>query len=1039
MERFKLAVLLKTETILANLNKYRRQSPLKVALKMEEQGRSLWLHFSGEEKSQSLCFEMPYRDEYGNYVIGDRVKRAVGTWHHQDTEYDYWSLLCWIMTGRIETAFPVSRRSQLERLLLSFDSEQTALHFRSLQDMVDGIVNKLPLTGTPMETWAMCNRVVFLDPTFDSLTPEKALEYQKEANKRFFPWTSIGLSDSGMCNNNLLKVDLRAYTPFGVKHHNPMRNLYQTLGMRGDEAPMIQTKSMAQLTANQGVARRGWNWTTCFLDVPYNFEDQLIVDQRHLDKFTSESKKLICFGEVEVSAGQEIEEGTTLSQEPNGKPLVYWGKADRTMVTDVQRDQITFNGQMRDVTVVYLETKHTFKEGIKLTNRHGNKGVVAFADCGTMLNETTGQEQPIDIIVSAKTIGKRRNFGQVLETLLGILRPGEKLILADDAEITVEQLKKALRKKGFAEDGTSPVKTQWYRGRALCGSCFWGLIKNPETQLWTKAEVEATDNRGRRIAGTKLSHIELKGLTTIFGADNAVVEEILSHQQGFEDVLELLLALEVLRGKTFDRPSLDWSKIKPVNQANGYFHNKNELAETIVDESLLPEGFFLKLPVSVHVFTPDDERKGIEYNLVLGDKTAATFNQEKGRNNVFDSIYVPSGAIRSSWQHPTGKWGLSDIGGFLNNVVLSCHQFSDGGEEALRKAVERYFTHISTRLSTKRGEIATFALAVRYPHSTKATATLAKEGLPENWVEIHRSMADDLQVSDGAYVIVERFPCLGFKSLRIQRVKVTDDPQCRYVIRVSGNSLVSQNLDFDGDVLFIMGFKTEAAQALLQQEFHNPDPQRKQYLEDANQAKQPFTGSASIDTIGFRSFEPLTAEKQAEIVGLLTGLKRSTGTIIALTYNVMRVIEGNIGFGDKETNLAMEVIMDQVANSVFSQKHAGESIEQRCKRAICTADLKEMLGMGFPERGSERLCAIVRAEAANVGVSDLEKHYRNHLKYGTSNVINKIVREKRRFYFATRSNLPPTRFLEHLEDPPIDLTSYLWERALTKQREHGLS
>lgn len=1030
MENFKAVISFKFQYVISQLNKYRKDNPLQVKLTVVEKGDRLWLTLHDGKATRSISFPIPLRDNYDNLVIGQRVTRAVGTWMHKDTEYNYWELMTWLLTGRIESAFPsAGRRNQLERLIQSF-SGKDPMAFRSFQELIDGQVNRLPLTGTPMETWGMCNRVVILDPEFDSLTPQAALEYQKEVNIKHFPWTSVGLSDSGMCNNNLLKVDLREYTPFGLRHHNPMRNLYQTLGMKGDESPLVLTKSAARLAA-LGTERRGWNLTTCFLDVPLTFEDQLVVDVRHLDKFTLECRRFICFGDVQVTAGEELEEGATLSLEPNGKPLQLWTKTDRSLVVDVVKDVIPFNAREREVTVVYVETKHVFKEGIKLTNRHGNKGVVSFADCGMMMDSGTGDIVPIDLIVSAKTIGKRKNYGQVLEALLTLANGGRKMVIPDEAEVTLPQVKKFLAGRGYAEDGTSFVTTPWGEFRAICGQVFWGLIKNPENQLWTKADTEVTDGRNLRKAGVKLSHIEIKGLTTILGPQNPVIEEILSYQQGFNDVCEMVDILEVLRGKPMTKPVLHWSAIKPLLQTKGYFHKQVELSGTIIDENLLPEGFMLELPVIYHVFTPDKEKEEVQYQVLPLDTEDFRAAALAGGTNIFvNKILVPNSSLRSSWQHPTGTWGLSDIGGFLNNIIVACYRLEEEDSvDPLLRALARYFSSTAKRLSTKNGEIATYALAVRYPHSAKATATLAKEGLPQNWLEIHEEMAADLGVGTGDHVVAERFPCLGFKSLRIQRVRVTDDPQCRFVIRVSGNSLVSQNLDFDGDVLFLMSFKTPEANDALGQEFLIPDPLRKAYIDEANNQKQPSTQTLNLDEVGLSYFEPLTPQRQAEIVEGLTGVKRGTGTTVALCYNVMRIIEGNVGYEDQDTNLAIEVIMDMVANSVFAQKHDGESLEARCKRAICTADIDDMLAMGFPEAGSKKLCEVIRKEAKSVGVKNLERHYEKHLKRGTSNVINTIVRTKHRFYFATRASLEAVRLLQHLDGKPTDLTSHMWSRS----------
>lgn len=1021
---------------LAQINKGRRDDPLALTYQVEEADEKLWVTLQHGEQAQSFSLPIPYYDENSNYVIGRRVKRAVGSWLYDGDEMDYWQLMAWLLTDRIEEVFPsTGRRNQLDRLIYSFETGTAPLAFRSFQDLSNSIINKLPLTGTPLETWAMCNRVVILDPEFDALGPKEALEYQKEINKKYFPWTSIGLSDSGMTDNNLLKEDLRKLTPFGIKHHNPMRNLYQTLGMKGEESPWILTKSEKQLQ-NQGIIRGGWNWMTCFLDTPLTFEDQLLVDKRHLGKFTLEQQNIMCFGEVSVGAGQELEEGDVVSVEPNGSQLRFWTRADNATVNDVYREEIVFNGQKREVTIVEVETKHTFKEGIKLTNRHGNKGVVVFADLGVVADSGRGREVPIDLIVSAKTVGKRKNYGQVLELLLTLLKgEGVRVELPDSAEFPPEKLKQVLVKNGYSEDGTSEVRTQWGTFRAVCGWGFWGLIKNPENQLWTRRQVLAEDGRGQRRFGNKVSHIELKALTTIFGPKNPVVKEILSHQQGTNDVQELVKIIDCLRGNQPEAPVIDWQDIKPLEQNGGYFHSKAELNRTVVDEAFLPSGFLLRLPRTLQIFSPDDAFAETVERVLPEGAEPENYVLDEGQNIFLNTLYVPEKKLRTSWLHPTGMWGLSDIGGFLNNITLACHQLHLGqaDESRLQQALSRYFAHVSRRLSSKKGEISTYCLSVRYPNSVKATATLSQENLPQNWIQIHEDMAADLGVRDGDYVIAERFPCLGFMSLRIQRVSVTQDPQCKFVIRVSGNSLVSQNLDFDGDVLYLMSFHNPEAKQRLQQEFHLPNPRRKELLEQANNKKVPEYKEMSLEDFQICTFPELTPDRQAEIVADLTGVKRGTGPVVALAYNTMRILEGTLGYKDIETNLDMETILDKVANSVFSQKHAGESLEEKCREAICTANLDKMLEMGFPEDGSRKLCEIIRKEAESVGVRDLEAHYDNHLEKGTSNVINLVVRKKHKVYFATRASLHAVSLLNHLDAPATDLCAYMWHISCRKE------
>jgi len=142
----------------------------------------------------------------------------------------------------------------------------------------------------------------------------------------------------------------------------------------------------------------------------------------------------------------------------------------------------------------------------------------------------------------------------------------------------------------------------------------------------------------------------------------------------------------------------------------------------------------------------------------------------------------------------------------------------------------------------------------------------------------------------GDLVLIERFPCLGFMSTRIQRVKITTDPACKYVIRASGNSLVSMNLDFDGDVVYIMSFHTEAAKQELEAAFNNPHPRIKEVLETLNERKQPITQATNLKEVGLTRFETLTPPEHADLNALSLAVKLYTGPTIATVYNLMRII-----------------------------------------------------------------------------------------------------------------------------------------------------
>lgn len=90
------------------------------------------------------------------------------------------------------------------------------------------------------------------------------------------------------------------------------------------------------------------------------------------------------------------------------------------------------------------------------------------------------------------------------------------------------------------------------------------------------------------------------------------------------------------------------------------------------------------------------------------------------------------------------------------------------------------------------------------------------------------------------------------------------------------------------------------------------------------------------------------------------------------------------------------------------------SIEHLCKEAVCTADINLMLALGFPEEASNKICAIIRKGASELGVTDLDRAYRESIEKGRSNIINALVRRFHKLYFATRANLHPLDVLEHI-------------------------
>lgn len=991
----------------------------------------LWLTFSNGGVQQDLTIPLPVgTDGKDSIITQGHVSRAVGSWLIKEKEKSYLELVEWLLTEPVNDFFPTSsRKPYLERLLQSFDFHASALVFRGCQRIIDEIVNKLPLVGTDMQIWAMCNRIQILDPVWDSLTPKQALAYQRNVNLKFFPWSSLGLSDSGMCNNNLLKVDVRKTIPFGSSHHNPRRNLYQTLGMVGDDKPLVMSRTERNLV-KEGIVRKGWNLMTAFVDMPLNFEDQIIVSKRLAALSVEESRSFTSFGKALVAPQDRVFEKHPLSFEPDGSIIRFTIPNDGAWISSIEPTKINFNGSKKDATLITVSFKRNFKEGFKITNRHGNKGVIVLEDTGVVHDPVHG-DVPIDIIVSAKSVQKRKNFGQLLEAITTRIYGNKKrLIVKDNYVAHTDKVKKSLVASGQSEDGTVAISTKWGNFKAVAGWVHWGCIKTPEDQIWDWKDTRRTNVQEIRNAGNKVSHIEFKALMTMFGPKNAIVKEILEHMQGYDVVNEYLGILDTLRGQYPTCPEFDYEDIPVVDQSAGFFHDMIDFSGTVADETVRQGQFFIRLPDTIkYVINGKDN---------AFHERACTVDELDGDTRgliIMDKILVPAIKMRRPWRHQSGKYGLTDIAGNINSILVSLHKYKSGEENlgALSRNIYRYFHSISNALSTKTGAINSHCMSVRYPWTVKATARTT-DRLEKNEIEIHENMARDLKVKDGDIVLVERFPCLGFMSIRAQKVRITDDPMAKFVIRVSGNSLASLTLDFDGDVLYLMSFKSPQAKELLQKEFASPHPDRQRAFEAACSRKVPEFKEMSLDEFGIEIFPPIAAEQNADIVEGLTGIKRGTGTIIALCYNLMRILESSIGYSNKEESIALELLLDKVANSVFSKKHAGSSLENECREAICTANVEKMINLGFGEKASNRLAIIIKQLTLEVGLNpnNLEQYFAFAESCGSSTIVNKIVREQHKVWFASRADLHPIALLEHLEAKPNDLASCLFMYAMKK-------
>ncbi len=1015
--------------------------------------KTLWIAFSKDNISGSINIPLPYVNEKNLELLENNdVKRVLCNYwiEKEELELNYHDIIEYVICENINKIKPHldSGSSFLQKIIKSFDQQCAQYMINRLQRELNEITNSMPLHETDMNSWAMNHRLIIIDPAFNSINdPNDKLTYQVEKNKKYYEtrgWTSIGLSDGVLADKNtILTMDLKNTIPFGM-YHNPQRNLYSTLGMKGDELPKVQSATMRDLL-KQGISRTGWNLTTAIMDTPLNFEDQILVDNRLRGLFTTVERKFIVYNkEVMVKENDNISTNDTIGISVNGDSVIMDLVCDSAIVTKVKLDVVNVGNQPTEVQIVTIKGKRYLRDGSKFCNLCGNKGVIHFLDLGYAIDPRNGLEIPIDVMISATSINKRKNFSQIMEAITNNVVCNKDVSIVDDRKVVVindnyytdkKNVEAMLEKRGFPKDGTWAISTYCGEFKAIVGKIFWGLTKSPEDQLWSKGATTVVNNRELRNAGLKFSHVEIKALTTRFGVDNAIISEILSHAQGIEILQDEVNILKSAIGDyNKELPVIDMADIKYVDGSQGIFHTIEEIAGTIVDENYMPEGFILKLPTKFQVIIDKDDAR----NFTCGIPQEVQ-NPDEKIVYEYDKIFIPNSIVRRCWRHGSGKWGLNVIGGYINNIVRCGHAFINNEENItdhinLMRAVTNYFINIANIMSTKTGELSTYGMSVRYPHSAKATITLA-DNLPKNTLEIHRDMAEAPNIKTGDIVIAERFPCLGFMSIRPQYVRVTDDPMCRYVIRASGNSLTSMSLDFDGDTLFIASFHTPQAKELLKKEMADPNKICEDAIEQMNSKKIPQLKEMTLDNFNIHKFRKPTNEEHAELVRKATGVKSHTGPVIALAYNLMRIVENNIPYDNIEEHVHLELLLDFLGNTVFKQKHGIKSLQEEATNAICTADVDAMVNLGFDRRPSLLLCNLIIKEGALLGTYNLADYHKKAKQMGWSKIINRIVRKKNKIYFATRASLGPFSLLEHLNEKAVDLPSYTLKKILRSERE----
>jgi len=1021
-----------------------------IHLDTEVKDNTLWLHFS-EKQTFSIDIPLPFIENGITFVKKNEVVRTVCNYwmEKEQIELDYIAIMYNIVCAGAKGLVPdnlVKGYPFLQQMIFAFGNNNPAIIAYRFQSAINEIINKMPLHTTNLNSWVMNRRLIIIDDAFEEIrSPKECLKYQVDKARNYFHkgWTSIGLSDGTLANKNyILTKELRVLSPFGQRYHNPQRNLYSTLGMEGDELPIIRSQSMQDLM-DKGISRTGWNFFTLFADVPGVFEDQIIVDTSHKDKFVTHTKRYQIFGKLFVGVGDKVKTGSKLGASPDDEIKLFTIHCDSAKIKDIIKTTTNVGGEELPIYNVIVEYKQKFKDGLKLTNVHGNKGVIRLMDLGYAIDPRTNKERKIDLIVGAKTIGKRKNYGQIIEALMTCViepedwsMPKSPIILQDDWIIPIEAIKTMLSEHGFNKDGTWICNTPYGKLHGICGRVFWGCINTPENQIWDNGATTAHDSKEIRKSGLKFSHIELMALKTRLGDNNPVIDEIMSYAQGSENLKELFNMISSKIGiLPKNKMVRDVTNTRPLDQTSSTIVYGQYIGDTVVDEFFMPDGFIFRLPVQYQTLVDKNDEVLYEGFPKIMDPQLL---EESVTNYLIDAIYIPSGIMRKCWKHDSGKYGLNDIGTIVNNVITMSVRLSQDPLNLLTRKLyyihlQNFFKRLSEIIGTKRGQISLCGMSIRYPFSVKGVATLSTT-LPKNTIEMHRTMAKQLDVKNGDIVLVERFPCLGFMSVRLQKIRITDDIMCKYTIRASDNSLVSQNLDFDGDTLFIASFHTKEAKLALNKEWTNPNKTCYKEITRLNERKgAPHIRCYTLDDYKIKTFADLTNEEHTLIVEKNTGVKAQTGPIIALTYNIMRIVE-NSDIGEHlKSKVGIGVFLEKAAQSVFEQKHGGESLHEVVIKSICTGDVESLVKEKFNRGITTIIIDLVKQKAAALGITDLIKYYKQAEKKGMSNIISLIVRKQNRIYFASRSKLECIALIKAINEPAVDVPSEMFKWIMAEK------
>jgi len=430
----------------------KRNTDFGITLDIGQKEDEIWLTFTKGEESHVATVPIPFIQNGVTFISNNGVRRAVCNYFLEEgqVELDFFAIMHEIICGEPIGIIPdnlVKKGPYIQQVVYGFNSGNASTVIYNFQRAINEVVNRMPVHETDMNSWVMNQRLIIVDPAFDEIQdPKERLDYQIEKSRRYFPkgWTPIGLADGALADRNYtLKYDIRKLTPFGLRHHNPQRNLYSTLGMKGDELPRVRSKSMQELL-DMGLTRKGWNLFTAFVDIPDVFEDQIMVDESHSGKFINYRRRYSCFGNLMVRVGDSLKHRQVLSVTDDEEKILFDTVADKAWVEEIIETESNIGGAPVKTYYVIVGYRRHLKDGTKITNLHGNKGVIRLKKLGHAIDPKTGEVRKIDVLVSAKSIKKRKNFGQLFEALANVVMDEDEVKIVEDDLAVAREDRRAL-------------------------------------------------------------------------------------------------------------------------------------------------------------------------------------------------------------------------------------------------------------------------------------------------------------------------------------------------------------------------------------------------------------------------------------------------------------------------------------------------------------------------------------------------------------------------------------------------------------------